>query len=154
MELGRGAVAQAAGDGADLLVFGEMGIGNTTAAAAVCASVLGGDATDWTGRGTGVDDEGLARKIEAVDAARARVTGMSPLEALRQAGGAELVAIAGAVVEARRRSMPVVLDGFVVGASVAPLHVAHPGALDHCLAGHRSAEAGDTRLLERSRWRP
>ena len=154
VELGRGAVAQAAGDGADLLVFGEMGIGNTTAAAAVCASVLGGDATDWTGRGTGVDDEGLARKIEAVDAARARVTGMSPLEALRQAGGAELVAIAGAVVEARRRSMPVVLDGFVVGASVAPLHVAHPGALDHCLAGHRSAEAGHTLLLERLEMAP
>ena len=149
MERGRGAVARAAGDGADLLVFGEMGIGNTTAAAAVCASLFGGDAADWTGRGTGVDDEGLARKIEAVEPRRAGSRGMSPLEALRQAGGAELVAIAGAVVEARRRSMPVVLDGFVVGAAVAPLHVAHPGALDHCLAGHRSAEAGHALLLER-----
>jgi len=146
--LGREAVAKAAGDGADLLVFGEMGIANTTAAAAVCAAVLGGDATDWTGRGTGIDDEGLARKTEAVEAASARVAGMPPLEVLREAGGAELVAIAGAVIEARRRSLPVVLDGFVVGASVAPLHVARPGALDHCLAGHRSAEAGHALLLE------
>jgi nicotinate-nucleotide--dimethylbenzimidazole phosphoribosyltransferase len=147
VELGRGAVAEAAGDGADLLVFGEMGIGNTTAAAAVCAAVLGGDATGWTGRGTGVDDDGLARKVEAVEAARERVSGMPPLETLREAGGAELVAIAGAVIEARRRSLPVILDGFVVCAAVAPLHVARPGALDHCLAGHRSAEAGHARLL-------
>jgi nicotinate-nucleotide--dimethylbenzimidazole phosphoribosyltransferase len=146
--LGREAVATAAGDGADLLVFGEMGIGNTTAAAAVCAAVLGGDATDWTGRGTGVDDEGLARKIAAVEAARERVGSMPPLDVLREAGGAELVAIAGAVVEARRRSLPVILDGFVVGAAVAPLHVARPGALDHCVAGHRSAEAGHARLLQ------
>jgi nicotinate-nucleotide--dimethylbenzimidazole phosphoribosyltransferase len=145
--LGRDAVAEAAGGGADLLVVGEMGIGNTTAAAAVCVAVLGGDAIDWTGRGTGVDDEGMARKIEAVRAASERVGDMPPLEALREAGGAELVAIAGAVVEARRRSLPVVLDGFVVGASVAPLHAARPGALDHCLAGHRSAEAGHDRLL-------
>jgi nicotinate-nucleotide--dimethylbenzimidazole phosphoribosyltransferase len=146
--LGREAVSKAAGDGADLLVFGEMGIGNTTAAAAVCAGVFGGDATDWTGRGTGVDDEGLARKIAAVEAARERVGSMPPLDVLREAGGAELVAIAGAVVEARRRSLPVILDGFVVGAAVAPLHVARPGALDHCVAGHRSAEAGHARLLQ------
>ncbi len=149
LELGREAVEKAAGDGADLLVFGEMGIGNTTAAAAVCAAVMGGGAVDWTGRGTGVDDEGLARKLEAVEAASARARGLPPLDVLREVGGAELVAIAGAAVEARRRSMPVVLDGFVVGASVAPLHVAHPGALDHCLAGHRSAEAGHALLLER-----
>ena len=74
---------------------------------------------------------------------------MPPLAALREVGGAELVAIAGAVIEARRRSLPVILDGFVVGASVAAAHVAHPGALDHCLAGHRSAEAGHALLLER-----
>jgi nicotinate-nucleotide--dimethylbenzimidazole phosphoribosyltransferase len=147
--LGRDAVATAADDGADLLVFGEMGIGNTTAAAAVCAAVLGGDATEWTGRGTGIDDEGFARKLDAVETARDRVRGVSPLEALREVGGAELVAIAAAVLEARRRSMPVVLDGFVVGASVAPLHAARPAALEHCLAGHRSAEAGHARLLER-----
>jgi nicotinate-nucleotide--dimethylbenzimidazole phosphoribosyltransferase len=151
VEAGCDAVARAASEGADLLVFGEMGIGNTTVAAAVCATLFGGDATDWTGRGTGVDDDGLARKVAAVVAAtaRARGLGLAPLEVLREVGGAELVAIAAAVVEARRRSIPVMLDGFVVGAAVASLHAARPGALDHCLAGHRSAEPGHSLLLER-----
>lgn len=151
VEAGRQAVAQAAGEGADLLVLGEMGIGNTTSAAAVCATVLEGDAAAWTGRGTGVDDDGLARKVDAVERARGRVLELElrPLEVLREVGGAELVAIAAAVVEARRRSIPVILDGFVVGAAVAPLHTACPGALDHCLAGHRSAEQGHGLLLER-----
>jgi len=147
VEAGREAVAQAAGEGADLLVFGEMGIGNTTAAAAVCATLFGGDSPGWTGRGTGVDDDGLARKVEVVEMARTRAHGLAPFEVLREVGGAELVAIAAAVVEARRRSMPVVLDGFVVGASVAPLHAALPGSLDHCVAGHRSAEPGHRLLL-------
>ncbi len=84
-----------------------------------------------------------------VEQARGRAARLSPVEALRQVGGAELVAIAAAVAEARRRSLPVVLDGFVVCAAVAPLHVARPGALDHCLAGHRSAEAGHALLLQR-----
>ena len=151
VEAGCDAVARAASESADLLVFGEMGIGNTTVAAAVCATLFGGDASRWTGRGTGVDDDGLSRKVAAVEAAtiRAGGLGLAPLEVLREVGGAELVAIAAAVVEARRRSIPVVLDGFVVGAAVASLHVARPGALDHCLAGHRSAEPGHGLLLER-----
>lgn len=144
---GRSAVEAAVNDGADLLVFGEMGIGNTTAAAAVCTALFGGDASRWTGRGTGVDDEGFGRKIAAVRAAQSRTRALPPLEVLREVGGAELVAIAAAVVEARRRSIPVVLDGFVVGAAVAPLHVARHGSLDHCVAGHRSAEAGHAELL-------
>ncbi len=151
VEAGCAAVARAASEGADLLVLGEMGIGNTAVAAAVCATLFGGDARDWTGRGTGVDDDGLSRKVAAVHAATTRARGLelAPLEVLREAGGAELVAIAAAVVEARRRSIPVVLDGFVVVAAVASLLVARPGALDHCLAGHRSAEPGHGVLLER-----
>lgn len=151
VEAGRQAIAQAAGEGADLIVLGEMGIGNTTSAAAVCATVFEGGAAAWTGRGTGVDDDGLTRKVDAVERARARALGLGlrPLEVLREVGGAELVAIAAAVVEARRRSMPVILDGFVVGAAVAPLHAARPGVLDHCIAGHRSAERGHRLLLDR-----
>ena len=147
VDAGRDAVAGVADEGTDLLVLGEMGIGNTTAAAAVCVAVFDGAAADWTGRGTGVDDATFARKLAAVESASARARGMDPLEILRQVGGAELVAIAAAVVEARRRSIPVVLDGFVVGASVAPLHRARRGALDHCIAGHVSAESGHARLL-------
>jgi nicotinate-nucleotide--dimethylbenzimidazole phosphoribosyltransferase len=135
---------------ADVLVFGEMGIGNTTPAAAVSAGVFGGPAEEWTGRGTGIDDSTWAAKVAVVDDALKRLPdGCRPLEVLRQVGGPELVAIAGAVVEARRRSLPVVLDGFVVTASVAPLEAAAPGALDHCIAGHCSGEPGHRLLLEK-----
>jgi len=146
-EAGRDAVAAL---DADLLVLGEMGIANTTAAAAVCAALLGGDAAAWVGRGTGIDDDGLARKGAVVAAACRRIAGVDdPLEVLREVGGAELVALASATVEARRRSIPVLLDGYVVTAAVLPLELARPGALDHVLAGHRSGEPGHRRVLER-----
>ena len=145
------AVDRAATAGADLLVFGEMGIGNTTAAAAVVATLFDEPAAEWCGRGTGLDDAGVARKVAAVDTCRARVRAVTedPIQILREAGGAELAAIAGATVAARRRSIPVVLDGYVVTAAVAPLAAVRGDALDHVVAGHRSAEAGHGRLLER-----
>ncbi len=147
LEAGRRAVAEIE---ADLLVLGEMGIANTTPAAAVCAALFGGPAEEWTGRGTGVDEATYARKVAVVDAARRRVgDAAGPIEALRELGGAELVAIVGAAIEARRRSIPLVLDGFVVTAAVAPLEVARPGALDHCLAGHCSGEPGHRLLLDK-----
>lgn len=134
---------------ADLLVLGEMGIGNTTAAAAVTAALLGGEPADWVGRGTGVDDDGLARKRTAVQQAVARVSGVTdPLEVLREVGGAELVAMAAAVAAARQRNLPVLLDGYVVTAAALPLHAAVPGALDHCRVGHCSAEPGHRRLVQ------
>lgn len=146
-EAGRACVAAM---NCDLLVLGEMGIGNTTPAAAVAATLFGGPAEEWTGRGTGVDDAVWARKVAAVDAARRRLpAGAGPLEVLRQAGGAELAAMAGAALEARLRSIPILLDGFVVTAALAPLEVAVPGALDHCLAGHRSPEPGHGLLLSK-----
>lgn len=141
--------AAVAGLDADLLVLGEMGIGNTTPAAAVAAALFGGPAPEWVGRGTGVDDAGLVRKVAAVVAAVERAAGLGPLEVLRHCGGAELVALAGAALEARRRSLPLLLDGYVATAAVSPLAVARPGALDHCLAGHRSPEPGHARLLDR-----
>jgi nicotinate-nucleotide--dimethylbenzimidazole phosphoribosyltransferase len=135
---------------ADLLVIGEMGIGNTTAAAAVAAAIVGGDAVEWVGRGTGVDDEALQRKQDAVIAAVQRVASITdPLEILRQVGGAELVAMAAAVVAARQRHVPVLLDGYVVTAAVLPLSAIASGALDHCQMGHVSAEPGHRRLVER-----
>ena len=146
-DVGRDAVADL---DCDLLIFGEMGIGNTTPAAAVAATLFGGPAEEWTGRGTGVDDETWSRKVAAVEAARARIPAdASPLEILRQVGGAELAAIAGAMVEARARSIPVLLDGFVVTAAVAPLAVLHAGALDNAIAGHRSPEPGHGMLLDK-----
>ena len=137
---------------ADLLVVGEMGIGNTTAAAAIAAALAAAtgdtDAAAWVGRGTGVDDEGFARKRAAVEAAVARIAGVTdPLVIAREVGGAELVAMAAAVVAARHRNIPVVLDGFVVTAAVAPLAAVRADALDHCVVGHCSAEPGHRRLL-------
>ncbi len=139
----------------DLLVLGEMGIGNTTPSAAIAAALAGGETAAWVGRGTGIDDAGLARKRAAVQQAVRRIAGVTdPLEVLREVGGSELTAIAAAVVAARRRSLPVVLDGYVVTASVLPLVMIEPTALDHCIVGHCSAEPGHRRLLERLGKRP
>ena len=135
---------------ADLLVLGEMGIGNTTAAAAVAAALAGGEIEAWVGRGTGVDDEGLQRKRDAVRLAVERIAGMTdPLDVLREVGGAELVAMSAAIVAARLRHLPVVLDGYVVTAAALPVALSRPGAIDHCLVGHCSSEPGHRRLLDR-----
>jgi nicotinate-nucleotide--dimethylbenzimidazole phosphoribosyltransferase len=139
----------------DLLVVGEMGIGNTTPSAAIAAALAGGETAAWVGRGTGVDDAGLDRKRVAVQQAVRRIAGATdPIEVLREVGGSELTAIAAAVVAARHRSLPVVLDGYVVTASVLPLVMCDPTALDHCIVGHCSAEPGHRRLLERLGKRP
>lgn len=142
--------AGAVPDSCDLLLLGEMGIGNTTVAAALAASLLGGIAKDWVGPGTGVGGAALANKIRVVEQGL-RLHGDSardPLEALRRLGGRELAAMFGALLEARRRSVPVLLDGFVVGAAGAVLASLNATGLDHCLAGHVSAEPGHRRLLE------
>ncbi len=139
---------------ADLLVVGEMGIGNTTIAAALCAASLGGNGLDWAGAGTGLDSAGVVHKAKVIDRALARSSVSGPFEILRQLGGRELAAVAGAVCAARARRLPVILDGFVTCAAVAPLFAAEPAILDHCLAGHRSAERGHARLLERFNLRP
>jgi nicotinate-nucleotide--dimethylbenzimidazole phosphoribosyltransferase len=133
---------------ADLLVAGEMGIGNTTVAAALAAALYGG--TGWAGRGTGVDDAGLARKEAAVAAGLARHKAVlgDPLEVLRCLGGREIAAMAGAILGARMARVPVILDGFIACAAAAVLEKAAPGALDHCIAGHQSAEGAHGRLLE------
>ncbi len=134
----------------DLLIPGEMGIGNTTAAAAVAAALYGGAPGDWVGRGTGVDDAGLALKAATVAAGLARhgAALSDPLEALRRLGGREMAAMAGAIVAARLRRIPVILDGFIATAAAAALARAQAGALDHCIAGHVSAEHAHRRLLD------
>ncbi len=134
---------------ADVLVTGEMGIGNTTSAAAVAAAVFGGEAGDWTGRGTGVDDEGLARKTDVVARGLALHSDAikDPLQALRCLGGRELAAMAGAIAAARSYSIPVILDGFICSAAAASLHAAQDRALDHVVAGHLSAEGAHANIL-------
>jgi nicotinate-nucleotide--dimethylbenzimidazole phosphoribosyltransferase len=133
----------------DLLAVGEMGIANTTTAATLCAALLGGGAARWAGRGTGVDDVGLARKRTAIDAALERHRGIlgDPLGVAAALGGRELAAIAGAVLAARRHFIPVLLDGFVATAAILPLARLESDITEHCRAGHVSAEAGHRALL-------
>lgn len=135
---------------ADLVCIGEMGIGNTTVAAAIAHALYHGDPGDWTGRGTGVDEAGLERKARAVAAGRSRHADAmdDPLDIARRLGGRELAAMAGAALAARRGRIPVLIDGFVAGAALAPFNVAAPDFLDHCRAAHVSAEHGHGRLLE------
>lgn len=140
---------EAAAGGADLLCIGEMGIANTTVAAAVLAALFGGDPAEWVGPGTGVDDDGMARKRAAVTQAVNRIAGTKdPLEVLRRVGGREIAAMAGAVVAARLQRIPVIVDGFVATAAVAVLHAMDPRALDHCLFAHVSAEPAHRRALD------
>ncbi|SDN86055.1 nicotinate-nucleotide--dimethylbenzimidazole phosphoribosyltransferase [Afipia sp. GAS231] len=139
----------AVADDCDLLVVGEMGIANTTTAATLCAALLGGGATRWAGRGTGVDDDGLSRKRAAIETAlkvHERILG-DPLAVAAALGGRELAAIAGAVLAARQRGVPVLLDGFVATSAVLPLARLEGHVLDHCRAGHVSAESGHRDLL-------
>jgi len=139
----------AVGDNLDGLIVGEMGIGNTTTAAALSCALFGGEAADWTGPGTGLDASGIALKTRAVAAAIEfhKDDIGDPIEALRRVGGRELAAMAGAVLAARHKRVPVILDGFVTTAAVAVLEKTVPGALDHCVAGHVSGEPGHRRLL-------
>jgi nicotinate-nucleotide--dimethylbenzimidazole phosphoribosyltransferase len=138
-------------DGIDVLALGEMGIANTTSAAALCLALFGGEAGDWVGRGTGIDDAALRCKTDAVarGVARHRDRLGDPFEVLRCLGGLEIAAIVGAIMAARMARTPVVLDGFTCTAAAAVLHAADPRALDHCVVAHLSAEAGHRRLAAR-----
>ena len=141
----------AVGDDLDALIVGEMGIGNTTTAAALSCALFGGQAADWTGPGTGLDAAGIALKTRAVAAAmdlHSEALG-DPVTALRCVGGRELAAMAGAVLAARHKRVPVILDGFVTTTAAAVLEKSTAGALDHCVAGHVSGEPGHRKLLEK-----
>ncbi|QAR24876.1 nicotinate-nucleotide--dimethylbenzimidazole phosphoribosyltransferase [Paracoccus denitrificans] len=140
---------------ADVILLGEMGIGNSTVAAALAAATFGGTAEDWVGPGTGADDEVLARKIGAVEAGLKRHKGAATAASiLGSYGGREQAAICGAVIRARELGIPVILDGFICSAAAGVLLVNDRNALDHCLIGHESAEPGHRRLIAVMRKEP
>ncbi|QQA44005.1 nicotinate-nucleotide--dimethylbenzimidazole phosphoribosyltransferase [Pelagovum pacificum] len=134
---------------ADLFVAGEMGIANTTAAAAIAAALFGGAAREWVGRGTGVDETGLALKAAVIEEALAlhNAARGNPLEVLRCVGGREIAAMTGAMAAAREHRVPVILDGFIASSAAAVLHCIRPTTLDHVVAGHQSGEAAHGKLL-------
>ena len=147
-QAGVSAARRAAQDGVRTLVPGEVGIGNTTASAAVLAALLGWAPGEAVGRGTGVDDAGLARKTEAVRAGLAHVPGgAGPLDVLRHVGGLEIAAMAGAFAAAPALGLVAVVDGFIATAA-ATVAVRHdPAVAGHLVAGHASAEAAHRRAL-------
>jgi nicotinate-nucleotide--dimethylbenzimidazole phosphoribosyltransferase len=147
---------EAVGDGPDLLCIGEMGIGNTTIAAAIAHALHGGRAEDWVGPGTGLDAAGVAHKAEVVRRAVERHAGhlSDPLEVLRRLGGREVAAMCGAILAARLGRVPVLIDGYVSTAAAAILHALDRTALDHCMAAHRSAEPAHGALLDKLGKRP
>ncbi|MCD7110272.1 nicotinate-nucleotide--dimethylbenzimidazole phosphoribosyltransferase [Rhizobium sp. DKSPLA3] len=141
---------EAVAGGTDLLCIGEMGIGNTTIAAAINLALYGGSARDWVGPGTGSHGALLERKIAAVEAA-VTLHGYhlsDPLEVLRRLGGREVAAMAGAILAARMQKIPVIIDGYVATAAGAILRAINPAALDHCLIGHVSGEPGHMAAIE------
>lgn len=131
---------------ADMVVLGEMGIGNSTVAAALAASVFGGRAEGWVGPGTGAVGPMLAAKIRVVTEGLALHAPKTTVETLATFGGREQAAICGAILRARQLRIPVMLDGFICCAAAAVLTRDDPDALAHCLIGHQSAEPGHRRL--------
>jgi nicotinate-nucleotide--dimethylbenzimidazole phosphoribosyltransferase len=138
--------ADAVDPAADVVILGEMGIGNSTVSAALAHAICGGELGDWVGRGSGSDAEGRALKRRVVAEGVARHRGLRPLQLLAALGGREQAAICGSVLAARWRRIPVLLDGYICTTAVAPLFGTAPHILDHCLVGHLSAEPGHAHL--------
>lgn len=150
LALGAALAAEHAEDGAQLLMTGDLGIGNTTVAAALVAGSLGLPADEVTGRGTGVDDAGWTRKRDVVAAALARAEGRTddPVELLTALGSADLAATVGFQAEASRRGVPVLLDGLMSLACAVVAQAYAPGAAAWWLAGHRSTEPAQEHALK------
>ena len=151
MDVGAGMAASAVAEGAKALVTGEMGIGNTTAAAAVIAAVSGRRAAAVTGRGTGIDTIGLARKVAVVERALERheaAIAAGPLATLAAVGGLEIAALTGFVVGGAAAGVPVVVDGVIADAALLVAERMVPGVARRCIAGHRSVEPGAAVVLE------
>src|SRR4051794_20241398 len=160
LEVGIGVAERLVDEGADCLLTGDMGIANTTASAALIAAFTDVDAGEVTGRGTGVDDATLQRKIDAVRAGL-EVNGVTtvlaaqdPVRVLAAVGGLEHAALAGFVLGAAARRVPVILGGGIAGAAALVAQALAPAALDACIAGHRSAEPGHGHALRALGLRP
>lgn len=152
LECGKRAVLRAAAGSPDLLILGEMGIGNTTSSAAIAAALLGISAEQITGSGTGVDATGRARKVSVIDEALAhhRLTraDVRAEDVLCAVGGLEIVAICGAVIAAAQHRFPILIDGFIVSAAALAAVRLNPSCRPFLLASHQSAEQGHRLVLQ------
>jgi nicotinate-nucleotide--dimethylbenzimidazole phosphoribosyltransferase len=152
IEVGREVVATLPGN---VLLLGEMGIGNTSAAALLLARLTGRDIAACAGRGTGLDDAGLRRKLEVLRRVLARhESAHAPLDALAAFGGFEIAMMVGAMQQAAAQRRLIVVDGFIGGAAVLVATALVPAVLGYCVFSHRSNEAGHALLLEHLRATP
>jgi nicotinate-nucleotide--dimethylbenzimidazole phosphoribosyltransferase len=151
IDVGRSVVEELIAGGADLIAVGEMGIGNTTAASALVAAMSGRPASEVTGRGTGLDDDGVRRKVAVIEAAldRHRPDRTDPVGVLTAIGGLEIAALAGAILSGAESRVPVVLDGFITGAAALVAAAIAPAATARLIASHRSSEPGHRIVLQR-----
>ena len=152
LDAGRRAVERAADHGADLMIFGEMGIGNTTSAAAVAAALLGRAPDDLVGAGTGLDSDGIRHKARIIDAALdlhgLKAPRIPATDVLTKVGGLEIAALAGAMVAAAQGRIPVLVDGFIVTAAALAATRLNPSCADWLIYSHRSSEQGHRLILE------
>jgi nicotinate-nucleotide--dimethylbenzimidazole phosphoribosyltransferase len=150
LDCGKRAVMRTAGAEPDLLILGEMGIGNTTSAAAIAAALLGIGAESVTGLGTGLDTAGRERKAHIIDAALVRhgLAGAAPEKILRAVGGLEIAAITGAIIAAAQRRIPVLVDGFIVSVAALAGSRLNPSCRPYLIFSHRSAEQGHRLVLD------
>jgi nicotinate-nucleotide--dimethylbenzimidazole phosphoribosyltransferase len=155
-DCGKRAVTRAAASDPDLVILGEMGIGNTTSAAAIAAGLLGVAPDNITGLGTGLDAAGRARKAKIIDAALARhhLAGASAEKILCAVGGLEIAAISGAIIAAAQRRVPTLVDGFIVSVAALAAVRLNPSCRPYLLFSHRSAEQGHRLVLEALEARP
>jgi nicotinate-nucleotide--dimethylbenzimidazole phosphoribosyltransferase len=157
LDCGKRAVDRAAASAPDIFIFGEMGIGNTTSASAVAAALLGTGAEAMTGRGTGLDAAGRARKALLIDAALAHhqiASRASPEQILCAVGGLEIAAITGAVIASAQARIPVLVDGFIVSVAALTATRLNPSCRPYLIFAHRSAEQGHRLVLEALDARP
>ncbi|MGY3451361.1 nicotinate-nucleotide--dimethylbenzimidazole phosphoribosyltransferase [Bradyrhizobium sp. USDA 4353] len=150
-EAGRRAVARQADHSPDLVIFGEMGIGNTTSAAAIAAALLSCAPADIVGSGTGLDADGRARKAKVIADALTRhglAPGQPVAEVLTAVGGLEIIAMSGAIIAAAQRRWPVLVDGFIVSVAALVAVRLNPSCRPWLLFSHRSAERGHALVLE------
>jgi nicotinate-nucleotide--dimethylbenzimidazole phosphoribosyltransferase len=149
LDTGASVAAELVGEGNRLLVTGDMGIGNTTASAALIAALTGENASAVTGRGTGIDNEMLALKTRVVAEAAGRTRGwLDPVSILSEVGGLEIAALTGFIVGGAAEGVPVLVDGVITGAALLVAEALAPGAAARCIAGHRSTEPGAAAVLE------
>ena len=151
IRVGMDVLNAAADNGLELAATGEMGIGNTTASAAITAILCGMKPAEVTGRGTGLDDAGLQRKIAIIEQVlEARDPNPEdPMDILCKVGGLEIAGMAGVTIAAASRRIPLVMDGLISTAAAALADALVPGVKNYLIAGHRSPEAGHRYLLER-----